>query len=581
MICATRMPRARERFLAAFVALSALLSGCYSSGGGTPPPPNRFYYPVGVAVSQGGNVLYAINSDFDLQWNGGTLQSYDLHLIRKHTVLAIANPADPNLPLTRPQPPPGSCPSNPPVNASDGTGRQQLGQTCAPPIDSTFYVRDSVVVGAFATDLQRSVLGTRLFAPVRGDASLTWADIAPDDPGVAPPEDPKVRYAPFAIDCGARTSDNRCAPDHHAGTNPFEPGNARNLTMPGEPFGMAQSEDGQSLVITHLNSNNASLFSTGFDPSLPRTPSLQYVLSTVPISANAAVAVPHDPQAFADCVELPPGMPCPDLPRPAFLVTNRSSTEVDLLRDYPGDGRSSGTRPYIVKEESFGLTVNAGGTDSRGIAVDTTPRIACKALVPPADPSASPPRTQADVDADLLACARKPARVFITNRTPDTLLLGEVGEGSTTGDGTYDPDRLTIFGNEPLSLGSSRVYVAPIVDSDGNYAVRVFIVCFDSARIYVFDPDAGTMEAIIRVGLGPFAMAFDPFSLEDVALHRKVLDDPREPAIGLKSYRFAYVASFTDSYVQVIDLDNSRADKSTFETVVYTLGSPQTPIGQQ
>src|ERR1019366_10774931 len=55
---------------------------CYTAGNGTPPPMNSFYYPTGLAVSSGGNVLYAINSDFDLQWNGGTLQSYDLFKLR-------------------------------------------------------------------------------------------------------------------------------------------------------------------------------------------------------------------------------------------------------------------------------------------------------------------------------------------------------------------------------------------------------------------------------------------------------------------------------------------------------------------
>jgi hypothetical protein len=33
--------------------------------------------------------------------------------------------------------------------------------------------------------------------------------------------------------------------------------------------------------------------------------------------------------------------------------------------------------------------------------------------------------------------------------------------------------------------------------------------------------------------------------------------------------------------VQVIDLDNSEPSKATFETVVYTLGTPSVPIGNQ
>ena len=50
------------------------------------PLPNTFYFPVGLAVSQSGNVLYVANSDFDLQYNGGTVQSYALTPIRNDAV---------------------------------------------------------------------------------------------------------------------------------------------------------------------------------------------------------------------------------------------------------------------------------------------------------------------------------------------------------------------------------------------------------------------------------------------------------------------------------------------------------------
>src|SRR5271166_6170469 len=65
---------------------------CYSAGSGSGPPTSSLYYPVGLAVSTAatagahpGDVLYVVNSDFDLQYNGGTLQSYDLNNIRQDT----------------------------------------------------------------------------------------------------------------------------------------------------------------------------------------------------------------------------------------------------------------------------------------------------------------------------------------------------------------------------------------------------------------------------------------------------------------------------------------------------------------
>ena len=139
-------------------------SACYSTGDGTDPPLDSLYFPVGLEVSHGGSVLYAVNSDFDLQYNGGTLQSYDLVLIRRHTLDIIADPRSANVPLVRRgTSAENPCPGAPPVMKEDGSGgRQPLGETCAPPVDSRFYVRDSAVIGAFATELLLSPLPERL-----------------------------------------------------------------------------------------------------------------------------------------------------------------------------------------------------------------------------------------------------------------------------------------------------------------------------------------------------------------------------------------------------------------------------------
>jgi hypothetical protein len=137
----------------------------------------------------------------------------------------------------------------------------------------------------------------------------------------------------------------------------------------------------------------------------------------------------------------------------------------------------------------------------------------------------------------------------------------------------------------PLSAGPSTVYLAPIVDRDGAYSLRVFVVCFDAAQIFVYDPDGGVLENVLSVGIGPFAMAFDPFDITDVATHKPVPIDPRDQDLGLRRYRFGYVASFTQSYVQMIDLDNAvrpgppEAANATFEKVVFTLGIPTNPKG--
>ncbi len=563
-------------------ALAAIATpACYPEGGnGTAPPTDSLYFPTGLALSAGCNVLYAINSDFYLQWNGGTLQSYNLFQIRQDAAgliqsnLAGSTPP-PNIPFLTPWQP--GCPGNTATPANNGSGLGVLlGTACAPPVDSTAYVRDSATIGAFATDLQLALDGgTRLFAPVSGNATVTWADVAYDDPnGPTPqPTDTVSTFAPFSMDCGVR-SQGRCDAAHQTGTDPNAPGDTRNVTIPGEPFGLAQSADGTAMVLTSETATESSLLTTGLQPPSSATnfgsqPIMQFVATGMPNGGVGVASVPHDANAgTALCEDQGDQPPCL---RQAFLETNRSSAEVDLLRYYDDDG-SSLHRPYIQKEAVFPITTNVPGSDSRGIAIDPTPRIAC----------------ESQPGADLQACARLPARVFIASRSPASLIVGQLGQ-STPGDTAYDPDQLFLLGNVPMTAGPSKVYLAPIVMPDqngvGRYVLRVFVVCFDSNSIFVYDPDQlmslnAQPEFIIVTGLGPYAMAFDPFSWQDVANHAVVPDDGRQPAaLGLKRYRFAYLASFTRSYMQIIDLDDSQPTADTFYSIVFTLGTPTPPKG--
>jgi hypothetical protein len=504
-----------------------------------------------LQTSAGGTVLYAVNSDFDLQFNGGTLQSYDLSLIRQDALKTIANPADPTLPHARGITP--GCPDNPPTFIP-GTGtKQPLGATCAPPMDSTHYVRDTAIIGAFATNLlltlppDQLVSRTpkvhaddpvpapaprsmdRLFTPVRGSATLTWASVARDNFASGPDaQSTKANYAPFRIDCG-QESKGRCDSAHQIGQNINEPGNSRHITMPGEPFGMAFSEDGTALLTTHQDDPDTSLFTTGVGRDVSDAaavpPALQFVLQTVPVGGMGVAPIPHDPNAFLGSAALP---------HPSFLQTNRVNAQVSLLQQYADDGLGlppSLPRPFLNIVQNFPITLAAGGSDSLGITIDPTPRLSCEARVAPIGPG----QTQATRDAQMMACAQKPARAFIANRTPPALLVGDVG--ATQGiDGAFDPDQLVLHTSIPLSAGASNVYLAPVVDKDGAYALRVFVVCFDSATVYIYDPDAGVLENVVHVGIGPFAMAFDPFSLTDVATHAQVPLDSRGGSLGLRRW---------------------------------------------
>jgi hypothetical protein len=546
------------------------LSGCYSTGGGAPPPKDRLYFPTGLATSRGGNVLYAINSDFDLQFNGGTLQSFDLSAVRR----AAAAQADK---------PPVGCPGDA-VLRPGTTTRQPFGETCAPPADARPFIRGSVTTGAFATDLQRAIdrwvpqpdgsktfeAGRRLFAPVRGDASLTWADIADDDGTTVPAADATPEtFAPFRVDCGQGTSDH-CDGTHRAGSDGSEPGNSRLITLPGEPFALAQSDDGTTLLVTHQTDGKVSLFSSGRLPGLPSTPSLQFVLDGVSPGGTGAAALPLSPvnSACASSLSNCNGA----FGQQAFLMASRSVAELTLLRQYSDEGYatiSSPRRPFLVKEATYAVRVNASGADSRAVLVDPTPRMLCEA-------KATTPQARKD-------CDQVPLRLFLANRSPSSLIVGEIGEGGLRADGSFDATAVRLFKAIPMAAGPSRLYLAPIVGPGGVPALRLFVVCYDGSAVVVVDPEALAIENILRVAPGPYAMAFDPYDLRDIVRKRleakPVPVDDRPTMGGLLRYRFAYVASFTRSFVQVVDLDNSRADRSAYQTVVFNLGIPVVPKG--
>src|SRR5690606_27648813 len=68
---------------ALIVAIPMLALGCVPPGDGLAPPASRIYFPVSLAVSQSGEHLFIVNSDFDLQFAQGTIQSLDVARIRE------------------------------------------------------------------------------------------------------------------------------------------------------------------------------------------------------------------------------------------------------------------------------------------------------------------------------------------------------------------------------------------------------------------------------------------------------------------------------------------------------------------
>ncbi len=538
-----------------------LLAACMTTGDGRAPPLTDFIYPVGLAVSPHGHVLWVANSDFDLAFNGGTVLSLDLDAIRSDAEKVRLNPADPALPLAQAPVPAGSCPSLPPGSVPETSVRQPTTQTCAPPVRTAAYVKDGVVIGAFATRIDSR--DGRLFVPTRGDTSILWADVASDEGDRSLPA--SSVNSPYYIGCGLR-SEGRCDAAHHAGTVAEQIPNVATFVLPAEPFGMGFSSDSSLALVTHQTSSAVSLFRTGLGGETKVAPSLDYVLGGVPAGGTDVIAIEHDPDAYAGCSN----GKCGTAPPPTFLTSSRITASLVRLRYLADDSGASPVRSTLAGELSSVVGGTASGYDIRGLALDTSSRVRCKVQILPAGGS----RTAADVARDLRRCARLPARLFAASRTPSTLLVAHVGKNTEPDDPAYDPDALTFAKAVLVPAGLARLTLAPVVDSVGLFALKLFAVSFDLSTVQIHDPDSLAQEASIRVAQGPFAIAFDPFSVTDAAQKRIA---PRD-ADGRAHYRFAYVASFTKSTVQLIDLDASSNRGTTFGNVVFTLGKPGTAV---
>jgi len=448
------------------LGLVALL-GCYNSGEGADPDDKRPYYPTGIALSASGKWLFLANSNFDLAYNAGTVQAYDVEAIKTAFDACKAGGSD-----------------------------------CAP--DASSFVRASVRIGAFAADMRaidvRAADGSavagrgRLLIPVRGDASLTTVDFIEG-------------AGQITLKCTTGASPNtfgtRCTDEWRLGTE--EKKSWRGVKLEGEPFGLAVPEhwpatgDGEPrrsggiAAVVHQSSGNVSLFvRTAEDTPIPQG-KLAHVLGGLAGGGTgiAALDLVRDGERFV----------------PRFLVTNRSQSNVLVVQYVPDPVIERGG---LVLSDIVPIAPQASGFDTRGVVVD--------------------PPGPGEI---------RPTRVFLTNRTPAALVVGEI-----------DPvtRKLSFHENFALPIGPSRITRASI-DVGGVSKTLILAASFDARSIVIFDPDSRRISNVIRTFRGPYAMA---------------IDSPR---------KLAYIANFTDSSIQVLELEPAAA----VHRITFSVGPPAGP----
>jgi hypothetical protein len=528
--------RSNLALLAAAVAIPACVAG-----EGKEPGLERFYFPTGLEQSADHRFLFVVNSDFDLQYTGGAVQSVDLGRVRALVPRECGEDSDCRTEErcdtegSHEQAPSYWCVAKKGEHAGEPCGAfgeksaadqlLQPGRCGAvepslPQDGGSSLLVDEVKISAFATDalyrtppegtdgLDNAITG-RLFVPVRGDATLHWIDTTTDG----------------TLDCG-QIAGGECDDRHKVGDRPAQE-NTRRLALPSEPFGIASSEDGTVLVMTHPTQGALSLFEN--DWRVASEPRLQFVLGGLPSSPSGVVLVPG-----------PPGAPASDTrANPEFLVDFRNAAELRLFRFF-GDVGANPARPFLQQSGAAAITALANGSDSRGVAIDSSEREACESACAGA------------IDC-AVGCQNVPARLFVANRSPASLLVGEIEYLG----GVAQPPQIS--DSIPLPYGPSRVVVGKVLDETGQPVTRVFVVCFDSRRIGIYNPELKLVETWVITGRGPHALVVDV----------------GPPQSGTAQYALAYVAHFTDSYLGVVQLDQRQP--RTYGQMVVSLGKSSPP----
>jgi len=516
----------------------ALVASCFTGSDGLQPPTKSLYFPTGLAVSPGRTTLYVANSDFDLQYNGGTVQAVDLINLRRLARKAVrglaANQSETEL-----------CAS---LKTTPNLTRTLHPGACAA-VDYSQFVEAFATIGAFTSGLtmvsREGEPGARLFASVRGDPSVTYFDIhddrVPDPLNLASPCGSK-----FCLECQATGDDRRCDPSHRIGENIFT--SQRGLLLPTEPTGVAAqvSAAGDALLMPHQTTATASLvvnqWPTGGDATpFLATPSLEFLLEGLLDGPTGIAALPAPKLAALEGIDY----------RPGFVISYRAAAALSVVRYYD-DAGATPPRPFLVRDSDVAITLSNNGSDSRGMAFDTSERDACEA------------ECAEDDGLCLRACLDIDVRFYLANRAPAALLIGTLSVEANEVDGevTSLTEKISLDESEPMPIGPATVAIGRVIGLDGSFEPRVFVADFDSRFVTIYDPRLRRVETMIRTGRGPSGLAFDTGETDS--------GNPES---------FMIIGSFTDSYLTVVDLD-SRNPRS-YATPILNIGPPTAPREEQ
>jgi hypothetical protein len=505
--------------------MALVAAGCSLSQNGVPPPGDTFFYPTGAIMNPtdtAGNWLYVANSNADLRFNDGTLVMVDVA-----QAYAERHPADPNDPNTSW----GSCAQADYVHP---LSRSEPQICCWDVLDSNIlncderrYIRSdaTVLIGSFAAlmvwqsscvdpclayhattpnvplDCLADPQAGRLLIGVRGDTSLTYVDVAPvgvqQNYGTHPAfhctgDTPTTSMA----ECNQKVVDTSSPLAIESG-DPQAP----STTLPDEPYALALDQGRGYLYIGHLvgstsvqDTGGVSLFDvsgTGFVAAGEFPPAPRFIApfgSPFPPSSSGLFGVTS--LTMHEALGAPRNRSDPN--SQYLYVSSRYVPQVTSM--YPlGPSICAGDEnDDVIVPAGNTLNTNLVGSEMRGVEfIDP---------VPGSDVSYA-------------------QRAYALQRVPPDLVGFDIA--------TNESGATNATPTDVLETCSSPTFLYQHDSGDGP---RLFVNCFDTAEVYVFDPAGPTLLTTFTVGRGPAGMVFDT------------------------ARPLAYVLNFSQNDVSVVDL---------------------------
>jgi DNA-binding beta-propeller fold protein YncE len=498
--------------LAAVVVAGAVASGCGLNQQGIAPPKDEIFYPGAIAIDPVAKSavdltkprwLYVLNSNADLRFNDGTLVVVDLDLVQAAYASSIPD-KDAGGPAAVPR---DLCPDskffNPLTSSSqyccwDALDRNVLNCDERQFINTGASVRLGSFGSALAidTDPSQYAIGTsatarRLYAAVRGNAAITWLDL--NDQGSS-----------VSVQCSDSTSPGafaECDNAHRVNltTDPNRPIE--------EPYAMAIDPTQGLMYVGHLRGG---------------------YLSSIDLAA-----ADHRPAL----INVNPGI------FPGDINGSTGVTSLTVTATGINSGRIYATSRYIARAAAF-APISKGQNGAPVDNPDTFLANAGDLFVSPLGGS------------EIRGIQPIPltGRTYVLQRNPPALIGFDTTIGQNQNTATDIIEMCTgptfLYMDPPLRPdGVDKDTGKLLKDTDTNKLL--FVNCFEAGQVYVVDPYAARILAIIEVGRGPAGLALPPA-------------DP-----GKDHPDFAYVVGFGSNNVSVIDLQPGHTQYHVIQRIGF------------